>query len=125
VQSFLESKYNWDELASNHVWAFGPEYYGSNVLVNDSLVSDTTNQDTLNRVKQSVVQGGPLCDEPMRNVKFRVIDAEIAKSPMDCPPGQIIPTARRAFYSAFLTATPRMMEPVYYTEVQCTTKESI
>ena len=61
----------------------------------------------------------------MRNVKFRVIDAEIAKSPMDSPPGQIIPTARRAFYSSFLTASPRMMEPVYYTEIQCTTKESI
>ena len=39
--------------------------------------------------------------------------------------GQIIPTASRAFYSAFLTANPRMMEPVYYTEIQCTTKESI
>jgi U5 small nuclear ribonucleoprotein component len=79
VQSFLETKYNWDELASNHVWAFGPEYYGSNVLVNDSLVSDT-NQEALNRVKQSTIQGfrwstreGPLCDEPMRNVKFRII----------------------------------------------------
>jgi U5 small nuclear ribonucleoprotein component len=45
----------------------------------------------------------------MRNVKFRVIEAEIGKTPLESPPGQIIPTARRAFYSSFLTANPRMM----------------
>ena len=57
LPSFLQTKYSWDELASNHVWAFGPEYYGTNVLVNDSLVSATTNQDALNRVRQSTIQG--------------------------------------------------------------------
>jgi 116 kDa U5 small nuclear ribonucleoprotein component len=31
--------------------------------------------------------------------------------------GQIIPTARRVVYSAFLMANPRLMEPVYYVEV--------
>ncbi len=45
----------------------------------------------------------------MRNVKFRVIDAEISNNPSDYPTGQLIPTARRAFYSAFLTASPRLM----------------
>ena len=61
----------------------------------------------------------------MRNVKFRVIDATISQNPLECSPGQMIPTARRAFYSAFLTANPRLMEPVYLTEIQCTTSESI
>lgn len=32
--------------------------------------------------------------------------------------GQVIPTARRVCYSAFLMATPRLMEPVYYVEIQ-------
>lgn len=32
--------------------------------------------------------------------------------------GQIIPTARRVAYSAFLMATPRLMEPYYFVEVQ-------
>ena len=31
---------------------------------------------------------------------------------------QVIPTARRVCYSAFLMATPRLMEPVYYVEIQ-------
>ena len=33
-------------------------------------------------------------------------------------PAQVIPTARRVSYSAFLLATPRLMEPVYYVEIQ-------
>lgn len=32
--------------------------------------------------------------------------------------GQIIPTTRRACYSAFLMALPRLMEPVYAVEIQ-------
>jgi translation elongation factor EF-G len=32
--------------------------------------------------------------------------------------GQVIPTARRTAYSAFLMATPRLMEPVYLVEIQ-------
>jgi translation elongation factor EF-G len=32
--------------------------------------------------------------------------------------GQIIPTARRVAYSAFLLAAPRLMEPVYAVEIQ-------
>ena len=60
---------------------------------------------------------GPLCDEPIRNVKFKIVDARIAPEPLHRGTGQIIPTARRVAYSAFLMATPRLMEPVYYVEV--------
>lgn len=31
--------------------------------------------------------------------------------------GQVIPTARRVAYSAFLMATPRLMEPYLFVEV--------
>lgn len=100
-------------------------------MINDTLVNGV-DQKLLSRISPSLIQGfkwstreGPLCDESMRNVKFRVIDAEISNNPMDLVAGQMIPTARRAFYSAFLTASPRLMEPVYLTEIQCTTSESI
>lgn len=63
---------------------------------------------------------GPLCDEPIRNVKFKILDATIAQEPLHRGGGQIIPTSRRVAYSAFLMATPRLMEPVYFVEVrQC------
>jgi U5 small nuclear ribonucleoprotein component len=51
----------------------------------------------------------------MRNVKFRIIDAQLSKVNQEISAGQMIPTARRAYYSSFLTANPRMMEPVFYT----------
>ena len=79
----------------------------------------------LGSVKDSIVQGfqwgtreGPLCDEPIRNVKFKILDAVIANEPIHRGGGQIIPTARRVAYSAFLMATPRLMEPYFYVEVQ-------
>lgn len=61
---------------------------------------------------------GPLCDEPIRNVKFKILGADIAPEPLARGGGQIIPTARRVCYSAFLMATPRLVEPVYYVEIQ-------
>ena len=71
----------------------------------------------------------------MRNVKFRVLDASLAQEPIFRGGGQIVPTARRVCYSSFLMvskatrrlkpnftsilqATPRLMEPIYYVEVQ-------
>lgn len=63
----------------------------------------------LNSVRDSVVQGfqwatreGPLCDEPIRNVKVKILDATIADQPIHRGGGQVIPTARRVAYSAFL-----------------------
>ena len=61
---------------------------------------------------------GPLCDEPIRNVKFKILGAEIAAEPLARGGGQIIPTSRRVCYSAFLMATPRLVEPVYYVEIE-------
>ena len=54
----------------------------------------------------------------MRNVKFRILDAEVAEEPISRGGGQVIPTARRVCYSSFLMATPRLMEPILLVEVQ-------
>nr|ODN79206.1 U5 small nuclear ribonucleoprotein component [Cryptococcus depauperatus CBS 7841] len=121
---FFETKYQWDLLASRNIWAFGPEENGSNVLINDTLPSEVDTK-LLISVKESIKQGfqwgtreGPLCDEPIRGVKFRILDANLAPEPIYRGGGQIIPTARRVCYSSFLLATPRLLEPVYYVEVQ-------
>jgi hypothetical protein len=54
----------------------------------------------------------------MRNCKFKLLDAAIADQPIQRGGGQIIPTARRVAYSAFLMATPRLVEPYNFVEVQ-------
>jgi U5 small nuclear ribonucleoprotein component len=51
-------------------------------------------------------------------VKFKILDATIANEPIHRGGGQVIPAARRAAYSAFLMATPRIMEPIYLVEIQ-------
>ncbi|KAH9996535.1 Calreticulin family-domain-containing protein [Russula vinacea] len=121
---FFEEKYKWDLLASRSIWAFGPDEHGPNALLDDTLPSQVDKK-LLVSVKEHMKQGfqwgareGPLCDEPMRNVKFRILDASLAQEPIFRGGGQIVPTARRVCYSSFLMATPRLMEPIYYVEVQ-------
>ncbi|CCF52445.1 hypothetical protein NDA14_004196 [Ustilago hordei] len=120
----LQEKYGWDLLASRSVWAFGPDANGANVLVDDTLPSEVDKK-LLYMVKESIIQGfqwatreGPLCDEPIRNVKFRILDAQLSPDPIHRGGGQMIPTSRRACYSAFLLATPRLMEPIFEVEVE-------
>ncbi|EUB56665.1 U5 small nuclear ribonucleoprotein component [Echinococcus granulosus] len=121
---FFLKKYEWDLLAARSIWAFGPDSTGPNILVDDTLPSEV-DKGLLGSVRDYIVQGfqwgtreGPLCDEPIRNVKFKILDALISGEAHQRGSGQIIPTARRVAYSAFMMATPRLMEPYYYVEVQ-------
>ena len=98
---------------------------GPNVLLDDTLPSEV-DKEALWSVKDSIVQGfqwscreGPLCDEPIRDTKFKILGASIAPEAIYRGGGQIIPTARRVAYSAFLTASPRILEPIYSIEIQC------
>ncbi|RKP17424.1 P-loop containing nucleoside triphosphate hydrolase protein, partial [Rozella allomycis CSF55] len=129
--NILKNKYNWDVLAANSIWAFGPSNLDSNILLDDSLLS---NKSLLNSTKYFITQGfqwsvreGPLCDErnlslyliiAIRNVKYKILDAVLANESIYRGGGQIIPTARRVCYSSFLMASPRLMEPVYLVEIQ-------
>ena len=122
---FLQTKYDWDLLAARSVWAFGPTNTGPNVLVDDTL-SEDVDKKLMRNVQDSIVQGfqwgcreGPLCDEPIRNTKFKIIDASIAHEAIHRGGGQVIPTARRVAYSSFLMASPRLMEPIYALEIHC------
>ncbi|THH03955.1 hypothetical protein EW145_g5872 [Phellinidium pouzarii] len=122
--TFFQEKYQWDLLASRSIWAFGPDDNGPNLLLDDTLPSQIDKK-LLGTVKEHIKQGfqwgareGPLCDEPLRGVKFRILDASLAQEPIFRGGGQIVPTARRVCYSSFLMATPRLMEPIYYVEVQ-------
>eukprot|EP01105_Mastigella_eilhardi_P023756 TRINITY_DN603_c2_g3_i1.p1 TRINITY_DN603_c2_g3~~TRINITY_DN603_c2_g3_i1.p1 ORF type:complete len:997 (+),score=310.54 TRINITY_DN603_c2_g3_i1:61-3051(+) len=124
MSEFFQMNYGWDLLAARSVWAFGPDAQGPNVLIDDTLPTEVDKR-LLGAVRKFVVQGfnwgtreGPLCEEPIRNVKFKLIDAVIAEDEIQRSGVQLIPTARRVCYSAFLMAAPRLMEPVFFVEVQ-------
>jgi len=119
VGKFFEENYGYDLLASRNIWAFGPDDHSPNILQNDTLPSEVDAK-TLRTVRESLRQGfswatreGPLCEEPIRNTKFRITDVSLAQDAISRGGGQIIPTARRACYSSFLLASPRLMEPLY------------
>ncbi|KAF2224316.1 elongation factor 2 [Elsinoe ampelina] len=119
VGKFFEQNYGYDLLASRNIWAFGPDDTGPNILQNDTLPSEV-DQKTLRSVRDTIRQGfswatreGPLCEEPIRNTKFKITDVQLAEQAIFRGGGQIIPTSRRAAYSSFLMASPRLMEPVY------------
>jgi U5 small nuclear ribonucleoprotein component len=95
------------------------------VLLDFSLPTET-DPTSLRAVKDSISQGfqwaskeGPLCEEPIRSCKFKLLGGQFAKEPIYRSGGQIIPTARRVAYSSFLLAQPKLMEPVYHAEVLC------
>lgn len=119
VGKFFEDKYGYDLLASRNIWAFGPDDMGPNILQNDTLPSEVDAK-SLRSIRESLRQGftwatreGPLCEEPIRNTKFKILDVALADQAIARGGGQIIPTTRRACYSSLLVASPRLMEPVY------------
>ncbi|KAI9834795.1 MAG: hypothetical protein M1819_002881 [Sarea resinae] len=119
VGKFFEENYGWDLLASRSIWAFGPEETSPNILQDDTLPSDVDKK-LLGTVRDTIRQGfswatreGPLCEEPIRNTRFKLTDISLAPEAIFRGGGQIIPTARRACYSSFLMGSPRLMEPVY------------
>jgi len=125
LSDFFTKNYDWDLLAARSVWAFGPEINGPNVLLDDSLPTEV-NKSLLAQSKDSLIQGfqwatkeGPLCDEKIRSCKFKILNAQLAEDVVLRGGGQIIPTARRVAYSAFLLATPRLMEPVMFSDIEC------
>lgn len=66
---FFVKNYDWDILAARNIWAFGPETTSPNILVNDTLPSETDKK-LLFSIKDSIRQGfqwstreGPLTEE--------------------------------------------------------------
>ncbi|EEC20173.1 elongation factor, putative [Ixodes scapularis] len=118
---YLSDKYEWDATEARKIWGFGPEGTGPNLLVDV-----TKGVQYLNEIKDSVVAGfqwatkeSVLCEENMRGVRFNIHDVTLHADAIHRGGGQIIPTARRCLYACMLTASPRLMEPVYLVEIQC------
>lgn len=116
-------RYNWDDLSCRSIWAFGPETNSTNILFNDTLPYEVDAK-LLNDVKAPIVQAfqwttreGPLCEEPIRGVKFKLQHAIIAPESTYRGGGQIIPTTRKVAFLSFLLAEPRMMEPYMFVEI--------
>jgi len=118
LDKILKKDYGYDILASRSVWAFGPETTsGLNALVDDTLMENKDK--TLYPAKEFISQGfrwavreGPLCGEPVRGVKVKLLDATLVGMEASSA-GQVMKTIKKMSHQAMLRASPSLMEPVY------------
>jgi len=117
----LADDFGWDVTEARKIWAFGPNTDGPNCCVDV-----TKGVQYLNEIKDSVVAAlqwvtkeGVLTGENMRGIRFNIMDVTLHADAIHRGGGQVIPTARRVFYAAQLTAKPRLMEPIFLVEITC------
>ena len=117
---YLADEHGWDVTDARKIWAFGPDTTGANLLVDQTKAVQY-----LNEIKDSFVSGfqwatreGPIGEEPMRGVRFNVMDVTLHADAIHRGGGQIIPTARRVLYASTLLAEPCLQEPVFLVEIQ-------
>ncbi|KAH0612844.1 uncharacterized protein H6S33_009224 [Morchella sextelata] len=116
----LADEHGWDVTDARKIWCFGPDTSGANLLVDQTKAVQY-----LNEIKDSVVSGfqwatreGPIAEEPMRSIRFNIMDVTLHADAIHRGGGQIIPTARRVLYAATLLANPGLLEPIYLVEIQ-------
>ncbi|CCH60373.1 hypothetical protein TBLA_0C05750 [Henningerozyma blattae CBS 6284] len=127
MSKLLRTKYDWDSLEARNVWTFN----NCNAFIDDTL-EDETDKDKINTYKKQIIQGfhwaireGPLAEEPIYGVKFKLLKLMIDDESQDTAliSTQIIPLIRKACYVGLLTGKPTVLEPIY--EVQVITKSNL
>lgn len=93
------------------------------------LVDLTENVQNIHEVKDDVIAGfhwacktGPLCEESLRGVKVKLMDAQLGKDPVHREPMQVMRAVGRAILGSCLTAKPVLLESVYKIEVSVPTQ---
>eukprot|EP00929_Paragymnodinium_shiwhaense_P057734 TRINITY_DN28900_c0_g1_i1.p1 TRINITY_DN28900_c0_g1~~TRINITY_DN28900_c0_g1_i1.p1 ORF type:complete len:913 (-),score=247.56 TRINITY_DN28900_c0_g1_i1:412-3150(-) len=128
----LDKEFGWDKADAVKIWGFGPApeesdgNYGANVLMDRTKgiqhlheIRESTNAGLLWATKQ-----GPICEEPMRGVRFCLYDCKLHSDTVHRGMGQIQPTARRVFYAATMTAGCRLVEPMFKADIEASFEAS-
>ncbi|KEG13438.1 elongation factor 2 [Trypanosoma grayi] len=117
---FLADKFEWDVAEARKIWCYGPDNRGPNVVVDvtKGVQNMMEMKDSFVAAWQWATREGVLCDENMRGVRINVEDVTMHADAIHRGGGQIIPTARRVFYACCLTASPRLMEPMFQVDIQ-------
>jgi elongation factor 2 len=115
----LQKTYGWEQSESRRVWSFGPDSSGPNLLVDV-----TKSAEYLQEVKEHFVSAfqwatkqGVLSEEPLRGVRFNIVEVFYQGDASHRNGGQIVPTGRRVLYAAEYTAGPTLVEPCYLAEI--------
>lgn len=115
----LADEYGWDINDAKKIWGFG-------LLQPTNVIVDTTKGLAyLNEVKDSIVSTfnticdhGVLSGEPLRGVRFNLMDASLHTDSVHRGISQLGPASRRVLYASQMTAKPKLVEPYYQIQVQ-------
>jgi len=112
----LYQKAGWPVEEARNIWALEEH--------RNILIDLTKGVQYMRDVRDMVISGfrwacqaGPLCEEPIRGVKVKLMDAQLHEDPVHRGPAQIMPAIRRAIFGSFLTANPILLEPIYRIQV--------
>ncbi|MEM2971149.1 MAG: elongation factor EF-2 [Candidatus Bathyarchaeia archaeon] len=118
ISEILHLKVGYSKAEAEKVCAFNKH---GNILVNFA--------GKIAEIEDSVVLGfqwacnhGSLCEEPLRNVKVKLVDAQLHKDPEMREPAQIMRAISRGILGSALTAKPTLLEPIYKIEVSVPTQ---
>lgn len=119
--NILCERFDWDKNAALKIWFFGPDEKGPNVFVDQTSAIQYLNEikDHCNSAFQWVTKEGVLCDENMRGIRFNLKDVTMHADAIHRGAGQISPPCRRVMFAAELTASPRLLEPIFLVEITC------
>lgn len=119
----LVEEFDWDLTDTKKIWVFKPSNVASCVVVDQ-----TQGVQYLNEIRDAFGAGfvsanseGVLCGEPVRGVRYNLLDVKLHADSIHRGAGQIIPGARRVIHACQLTASPKLLEPVFKVEVECPT----
>lgn len=118
---YLAEKYGFDpvDVGPKKLWGFAPDGNGPNFLIDSTRAVQYLNEikESVNSGFQWATRNGPLCDEQIRGVIFRVLDVTLHADAIHRGMGQILPTARRVMFASMYTASPTLMEPLYMADI--------
>ncbi len=97
--------------------------------IHRNLLVDFAKDENLKDVRDSIVlgfhwacKGGPLCQEPLRGVEVRLVDALLNEDQAQRESVQISRAISRAILGSCLTAKPILLEPIYKIEISTPTE---
>ncbi|MEM2995627.1 MAG: elongation factor EF-2 [Candidatus Bathyarchaeia archaeon] len=118
ISEILHLKAGYSKAEAKSICAFNTH---GNILLNSA--------GEIAEIKDSVVLGfqwacnhGPLCEEPLRGVKVKLVKAQLHENPKMREPAQIMRAISRAVLGSALTAKPVLLEPVYKMEISVPTQ---
>jgi elongation factor 2 len=112
IGDILYEEADWPTDEARNVWALEEH---KNLMINL-----TKGIQYLREVKEMILSGfrwaceaGPLCSEPLRGLKVKLVDVKLHEDPVHRGPAQVMPATRRAILGSFLSTRPVLLEPIY------------